>query len=125
MHKFRVYHKMRWKFLDASDYAITGDGDLILSHDWHDDGGITWDNSSLTDEENLIIQYYTGKNDIHNKEIYEGDILAYCASQPVEYSNRFAEFGVNIPGVRWYNLNQIDENIGLRIIGNIFDKKHE
>lgn len=124
MNKFRVYHKLHWKFLDPSDYAITGDGDLILSHNWHNDGGITWGNSSLTDEENLIIQRYTGRVDNFNKEIYEGDILLFCDNKPIIYSMHYCQFGV-IVGNMWYSLDKIKENVGLKIISNIFEKKED
>lgn len=76
--KFRVWDKINRRWLMGEEYLINSDAEIfLLTGEGDDDGApvmLAWD------QEDYIIQQYTGINDIDGKEIYEGDIVNLYSS---------------------------------------------
>jgi uncharacterized phage protein (TIGR01671 family) len=69
--KFRVWDIENKKFLNPSDIAINGNGNLLITDSgWYEN----FENKNLSD---YVVQQYTGFEDIDRKEIFEGDIIEF------------------------------------------------
>jgi len=113
--KFRAWDRLEKKFIHPNS-GYQGHYILDLNGRFHN-----LQNGSGGDD--YVVQQYTSCHDAHNKEIYEGDILAY------NHGN-----GINIGYVGFtsgiFFLNYSDENndelgyllvSNIKIIGNIFE----
>ena len=67
--KFRVWDVKNKKFLNPSDIAINGNGNLLIT-----DSGYYQDFQNQNPSD-YVVQQYTGFKDIDIKEIFEGDII--------------------------------------------------
>jgi uncharacterized phage protein (TIGR01671 family) len=69
--KFRVWDVKDKKFLNPSDIAINGNGNLLITDSgWYEN----FENQNLSD---YVVQQYTGFKDIDRKEIFERDIIEF------------------------------------------------
>lgn len=75
--RFRVWSKFNKQYLEYDNYAVTGDGSILI-WDWHGDEGEEWGtlhDASSSDEVGVVIQRFTGAVDCNGTKIFEGDIL--------------------------------------------------
>jgi uncharacterized phage protein (TIGR01671 family) len=117
--KFRVWDVKNKKFLNPSDIAINGNGNLLITDSgWYEN----FENQNLSD---YIIQQFTGEYDKNNAPIYEGDIIrAYCdkylnGNFEAEVVFLDAEFQTKLGEKQYAGLWSGD---GIEVIGNIFEK---
>jgi uncharacterized phage protein (TIGR01671 family) len=92
--KFRVWDIENKKFLNPSDIAINGNGNLLITDSgWYEN----FENQNLSD---YVVQQFTGEYDKNNTPIYEGDRVRFGYSEShdffgeVIYLEDRASFGV-------------------------------
>lgn len=119
--KFRIWHKKENRWLDP-----WAEEDPILSLQDYGNGCEVYlydrkskEHSNINCQmDNVVIQQYTGLTDYDGNEIYEGDIVEYCMSEPETATVTF------VNGVFWadYPLYEVvDKKYHCRVIGNIFE----
>lgn len=89
--KFRVWDVKNKKFLPESYFAILGNGKLIVTLSGY------YNDFTNTNQDDYVIQQYTGLTDKNGKEIYEGNIIHL----------KFGELNANLV-VKW------DKYMGLK-----------
>jgi uncharacterized phage protein (TIGR01671 family) len=115
--KFRVWDVKNKKFLNPSDIAINGNGNLLITDSgWYEN----FENQNLSD---YVVQQFTGEYDKNKKEIYEGDIIR---SYSKEFINDNYEAEVVFMDAAFHSKINEKEYAGLwsgddiEVIGNIF-----
>ena len=105
--KFRVWNKNRNMFI------IDG----MTPKEIQDDATQSMQLPMMTNED-CVWQQYTGLKDKNGIEIYEGDVIEYCISEPETATVTFEH------GVFWgdYPLYEVvEEKYFCKVIGNIFE----
>lgn len=118
--KFRVWDKLAERFI-LPDKGFQGHYILDLNGCFYDLG-----NGSGGDE--YVIQQYTGLQDKHGKDIYEGDIVSgICLNDgPQICVVGFDTFGIFYTKIKFYPCEEWD-NVAMlaqehnEIVGNIFE----
>lgn len=120
--KFRIWDKSNKSW---NQYLLlNAAGKIVVIDDAVGGQANTADN-----QENYVIQQYTGLKDKNGKEIYEGDIVQNMIIGPVEYfAGEFSIGGVN--PLKDFLIIPSDENeslsfkLHLEIIGNVFENSN-
>lgn len=112
--KFRVWNKTYEKYEDFNLYAIDEDGDLLRLEGI----GECVDLSLADEDDDYIIEQYTGVNDKNGKAIYEGDILDVNGER-AEVVFEKGIFCVILDGARWVVEDRYE------IVGNIHEEDAE
>ncbi|SRR5260221_13324436 len=113
--KYRVWDKKEKKWdkttlISQEGYVVLPDSTCLIHTYWHSNDDIT-------------ISQYTGLEDMHGKEIYEGDILqtdSSIGSYLVKYNKGFY-LELALPNFNKVILNEETNTERLEIIGNIYE----
>jgi uncharacterized phage protein (TIGR01671 family) len=121
--KFRIWDKQQKKFHTDADWGISLRGSCIIGFSSHD----RWDHDkgykiNLGNQDNLVVQQYTGLKDSKGVEIYEGDILKWHEgennfSEVIFQNGSFMVRGINW-GAFWYLSDYCD---AYTCFGNVFE----
>ena len=110
--KFRAWHKKKEEMI--YDVQKTE----IVHHAMTSMAGEASGLDHYFDEEWFELMQYTGLKDKNGVEIYEGDVIEYCISEPETTTVTFEH------GVFWGNYplyEVVEEKYFCKVIGNIFE----
>ena len=129
--KFRVWDIKNKKFLLESQFAILGNGKLIVTPSGY------YNHFTNSSRDEYVIHQYTTCRDSSNKEIYEGDFVEYTDGDITRsgYINFIAgififtyyddNYDIELGYLRTSNLKVIElgylRTSNLKVIGNIFE----
>lgn len=124
---YKVYSKSQKKKLDARDYGLTGDGQ-ILEYLWYDEIG--WAYLKSSEKQDIVFCLGSGLKDCNYNEIYEGDIvkveswktetevgIVNCDAALVE----FGYLGWTITKINPHYRERLTSGYKYTIIGNKFE----
>jgi uncharacterized phage protein (TIGR01671 family) len=123
--KFRVWDVKDKKFLNPSDIAINGNGNLLITDSgWYEN----FENQNLSD---YVVQQFTELYDNNKKPIYEGDRVRFGYSENHEFFGEviYLEDRASF-GVRYKNTFETLEDVPMdhmkyfEVIGNIFETEN-
>ena len=125
--KFRVWDVKNKKFLPESYFAILGNGKLIVTLSGY------YNDFTNTNQDDYVIQQYTGLTDKNGNLIFEGDIVQYNQNSSYDNMNFIARWSDNQLGFIFQSnsgeqlVNQtphLNRFKHLEVVGNIFEHEN-
>ena len=125
--KFRVWDVKNKKFLPESYFAILGNGKLIVTISGY------YNDFTNTNQDDYVIQQYTGLNDKNGNLIFEGDIVQYNQNSSYDNMDFIAKWGDEKLGFIFQSnsgeqlVNQtphLNRLKHLEVVGNIFEHEN-
>ncbi len=122
--KFRVWDVKNKKFLPESYFAILGNGKLIVTLSGY------YNDFTNTNQDDYVIQQYTGLTDKNGNLIFEGDIVQYNQNSSYDNMDFIAKWSDNKLGFIFQSnsgeqlVNQtphLNRFKHLEVVGNIFE----
>jgi hypothetical protein len=138
--KYRIFSKKHNLYTDdpawpsnqhtSSDYYVAENGEIVeLVGFPHNDDGFWYYQYNVVDQDDFVVQMYSGMNDKNNRPVYDGDILKFrwysgSADKPEWHDDEgevIFENGIfNIKHGVWFATNDanFDED-SVEIVGNV------
>jgi len=125
--KFRVWDIKNKKFLPESYFAILGNGKLIVTLSGY------YNDFTNTNQDDYVIQQYTGLTDKNGNLIFEGDIVQYNQNSSYDNMDFIAKWSDNKLGFIFQSnsgeqlVNQtphLNRFKHLEVVGNIFEHEN-
>jgi uncharacterized phage protein (TIGR01671 family) len=125
--KFRVWDVKNKKFLPESYFAILGNGKLIVTLSGY------YNDFTNTNQDDYVIQQYTGLTDKNGNLIFEGDIVQYNQNSSYDNMDFIAKWGDDKLGFIFQSnsgeqlVNQtphLNRFKHLEVVGNIFEHEN-
>ena len=125
--KFRVWDVKNKKFLPESYFAILGNGKLIVTLSGY------YNDFTNTNQDDYVIQQYTGLTDKNGNLIFEGDIVQYNQNSSYDNMDFIAKWSDNKLGFIFQSnsgeqlINQtpyLNRFKHLEVVGNIFEHEN-
>ena len=125
--KFRVWDVKNKKFLPESYFAILGNGKLIVTLSGY------YNDFTNTNQDDYVIQQYTGLTDKNGNLIFEGDIVQYNQNSSYDNMDFIAKWSDNKLGFIFQSnsgeqlVNQtphLNRFKHLEVVGNIFEHEN-
>jgi uncharacterized phage protein (TIGR01671 family) len=122
--KFRVWDIKNKKFLPESYFAILGNGKLIVTLSGY------YNDFTNTNQDDYVVQQYTGLADSNDDPIYEGDIVQYNQNSSYDNMDFIAKWSDDKLGFIFQSnsgeqlVNQtphLNRFKHLEVVGNIFE----
>ena len=125
--KFRVWDVKNKKFLPESYFAILGNGKLIVTLSGY------YNDFTNTNQDDYVIQQYTGLTDKNGNLIFEGDIVQYNQNSSYDNMDFIAKWSDDKLGFIFQSnsgeqlVNQtphLNRFKHLEVVGNIFEHEN-
>ncbi|NDB29995.1 hypothetical protein EB155_10380 [archaeon] len=122
--KFRVWDVKNKKFLPESYFAILGNGKLIVTISGY------YNDFTNTNQDDYVVQQYTGLTDKNGNLIFEGDIVQYNQNSSYDNMDFIAKWSDDKLGFIFQSnsgeqlVNQtphLNRFKHLEVVGNIFE----